>query len=81
MEEVVISPTRSNINYILKFLAELFEKRLEYRAIETHKSAISALHDPIGDIPVGNHPRVSALISGILNKRPPQQMHSFIWDA
>ena len=57
-----ISPTRSNINYVLDFLAELFEKGLEYRTTGTHRSAISAFHDPIENIQVGNHPRVSALI-------------------
>ena len=76
-----ISPTRSNINYVLDFLAELFEKGLEYRTIGTHRSAISAFHDPIENIRVGNHPRVSALMSGIFNKRPPQPKYPFIWDV
>ena len=76
-----ISPTRSNINYILDFLAELFEKGLEYRTIGSHRPAISAFHDPIGNIRVGNHPRVSALMSGIFNKKPPQPKYLFIWDV
>ena len=33
---------------------------------------ISASHDPIGNIWVGNHPSVYVLVSGILNKGPPQ---------
>ena len=33
-------------------------------------SAMSEFHDPIGNIRIGNHPRVSALMSGIFNKRP-----------
>ena len=76
-----ISPTRSNINYVLDFLAELFEKGLEYRTIGTHKSAISEFHDPIENIRIGNHPRVSALMSGIFNKRPPQPKYPFVWDV
>ena len=62
-------------------MAELFEKGLEYRTIGTHRSAISAFHDPIENIRVGNHPRVSALMSGIFNKRPPQPKYPFIWDV
>ena len=41
-----ISPTGSNINYTLDFLVELFEKGLKYRTIGTHRSVISAFHDP-----------------------------------
>ena len=37
--------------------------------------------DPIGNIRIGNHPRVSALMSGIFNKRPPQIKYQFIWDV
>ena len=76
-----ISPTRSNINYVLDFLAELFEKGLEYRTSGTHRSAISAFHDPLEIIRVGSHPRVSAFVSGIFNKRPPQPKYHFVWDV
>ena len=62
-------------------MAELFEKGLENRTIGTHRSAISAFHDSIGNIRVGNHPRISALMSGIFNKRPPQPKYPFIWDV
>ena len=76
-----ICSTRSNKNYVLDFLAELFEKELKYRAIGTHRSTIFAFHEPIENNRVGNHSRVSALMSGIFNKRPPQPKHPFIWDV
>ena len=62
-------------------MAELFEKGLEYRTIGTHRSVKSAFRDPIENIRVGNHPRVSALMSGISNLRPPQPKYSFISDV
>ena len=34
---------------------------------------ISTFHDPTGNIRVGNHPRVSALMSDVFNKRPLQK--------
>ena len=67
-----ISPTRSNTNYVLDFLVELCEKGLEYRTTGTCRSVISAYHHPTENIRVGNHPRVSVLMSGIFNKSPPQ---------
>ena len=66
--ELEVSPTRSNMNYVLDFLAELFEKGLEYKTIGTHRSAISALYEPNKNFGVGNHPSASALRSGIFNK-------------
>ena len=56
------------MNYVLDFLAELFEKGLEYKTIGTHRSTISALYEPNKNFGVGNHPSASALMSGIFNK-------------
>ena len=42
---------------------------------------ISLLHNTIGNIRVDNHPRVSALMSDIFDKAPPQPKYPFIWDA
>ena len=75
-----ISLIRSNINYILDFLTGLFKKELEYRTIGTPRSAISSFHGPIGNIRVGNHPRLSSLMLGIFNKSSTQPKYPFIWD-
>ena len=40
-------PVQCNVNWILDFLAFLFESGYEYRAICTHRSATSALHNNI----------------------------------
>ena len=45
------------------------------------RPAILTFHQPIENIEVGSHPRVSALTSGIFNKRPPQPKYPFIWDV
>ena len=42
---------------------------------------ISVFHDPIGNTRIGNHPRVSAPMSGIFSKRPPQPKYPFTWDV
>ena len=47
----------------------------------TQRYVILAFHDPIGNIRVDIHPRVSALMSAILNKKPPQPKYPFIWDV
>ena len=48
-----------------------------FNTIAGFRSAISAYRDPIGGITVGSNPRVSALLSGIFNSRPPQAKYTF----
>ena len=46
-----------------------------------HRSVISAYHEKVDDIPVGQHPLVTSLMAGIFNYRPPQPRHIFVWDV
>ena len=59
----------------------MFDSGYEYRTLCTHRSAISALHNNIEGRPVGEHPQVSSLITGVFNNRPPQPKYNFIWDV
>ena len=76
-----IDPFKCSINFVLDFLAELYDLDYKYSSINCHRSAISAYHDPIENVPVGQHPRVSSLMTGIFNQRPPQPRYSFVWDV
>ena len=76
-----ISPTACDISYVLDYLANLFEQGLQYSTIGSHRSAISAFHNPIDGVKIGENPRVSDLMSGIFNQRPPQPRYTFIWDV
>ena len=76
-----VESVRCNVNWILDFLAFMFESGFEYRAICTHRSAISALHNNVEGRPVGEHQQVSSLITGVINNRPPQSKYNFIWDV
>ena len=66
-----VDPVRCNMNWILDFLAFLFESGYEYTSICAYMSAISALHHNIEGRPVGEHPEVSSLIENVFNNRPP----------
>lgn len=76
-----VSPFRCSVNFVLDFLAELYQLQYEYSTINCHRSAISAYHDPLDNVPVGQHPKVSALMTGIFNQRPPKPRYSFVWDV
>ena len=55
---------------ILDYSAFLFGKGCDYRTIGCHKTAISAFHDYVDGKPVGQHPEVCTLVSGIFNNSP-----------
>ena len=80
-----VDPTRCSVNDGLEYLTDLFKLGRPYRTIALHRSAISAYHVPmvVGNalVPVGRHPKVSALMSGVHNLRPPAAKYAFTWDG
>ena len=44
----------------------------EHSTIAGFRSAIPAYHDPINGIPIGKKWRISTLLAGVYNNRPPQ---------
>ena len=58
-----LDPFRGDVNPVLEFLTEIFHDGLKYNTIAGYRSAISAYHDPIGPYKVGQHPRVSELMT------------------
>ena len=64
----------------MDFLAEIFELGFEYSTINTHRSAISTSHDPVEGFSVEKHPKISNLMVGVYNKRPPRPRYCCVWD-
>ena len=60
-----VDPTKCPINFVLDFLAYLLELSYEYSTINSYRSAISAYHDLIDYLPVGQHTRVCQLMTGV----------------
>ena len=46
-----------------------------------HRSTIPAFHKYIDGFPVGKHPRICSLVSGVFNLRPPKPRYMFVWDV
>ena len=76
-----INPIQCPLKDILDFLSDCFHKNQEYRTINKHRSAISAYHEPIGGIPVGQLELVCKLMKGISNNRTPGPRLLFVWDV
>ena len=73
-------PVCASLSGILNYLSSLFEKGVQYRTINSHRSAISAYHDYVHGKPVEKHPRICALLTGVFNQKPPQPCYTFFWD-
>ena len=54
---------------------------MQYRSVNTIRSAVSMTHEHIEGIPVGKHPLISQLLKGMYNLRPPQPRYSTTWDV
>lgn len=59
----------------------MFKEGLQYRTINTIRSAISMTHEHMEGAPIGKHPLVSRLFKGIHNSRPPQPRYVATWDV
>ena len=76
-----IDPLSSSISDILIFLTEVFNEGLAYRSLNVLRSAISSTHPKIDGFSVGQHPYVTRLLKGALNKRPPKPRYSHTWNV
>ena len=76
-----INPLSASLGNILEFLADQFDLGLQYRSLNTLRSAISNSHSQIDCVNVGSHPIVSRLLKGMFNARPPAPRYSGSWDV
>ena len=76
-----VNPFSCHLDSILLYLSDLYEKGLQYRTINSHKSAIPMTHLPIDNVCVGVHPLVSRLMKGIFNLRPAVPKYLKTWDV
>ena len=72
---------RPTLADITGFLARSFDEGLEYRTLNTYRSALSGVLPPIDGFPVGQHPLVVRLLKGVLNLRPAMPRYQQSWDA
>ena len=62
-----IDPISFAVQPFLEFLTSLFQEGLQYRTINTIRSAVSMTHSHIEGSPIGQHPLVSRLLRGVYN--------------
>lgn len=76
-----ISCVQTVIADILDFLSQLVEQGLSYSAINTARSALSAIGLVIDGFTVGSHPLIIRFMKGVYNMKPPQARYCETWDV
>ena len=79
-----INPVQADIGTGLNFLQELLDDPKIYRgysAINTARSALSAVIIRDSGIQFGEHPDVKLFMKGVFNQRPTRPRYTEIWDS
>ena len=75
------NPVSTSVVNIMQFLTDQFDTGLQYRTVNTIRSAISMTHPEIEGTAVGSHPLVSCLLKGMFNSRPPTPRYTVSWNV
>ena len=74
-------PIQCDINTLLSYLTDKYEKGYKYRTLNIHRSAISLYHNKIEGFKVGQHPLITELLKAIGKLRPPKPKMNGVWDV
>ena len=74
-----VDPYSYNVIRVLEFLTAFFDQGQSYSAINTARSALSAVF--YKEQTLGNSPIIKRFMKGIFELRPPLPRYSFIWDV
>ena len=74
-------PISGPIADVANFLAHLFEEGYQSRSLNSFRSAISSVHDPVDGVEVGKHPTISRLLKGAFHTRPPLPRYTSTWNV
>ena len=69
----------ASVTDFVNFLGSLFSEGLQYRSINTIRSAVSVTHPHVSGSPIGQHTLVTRLMKGIYNSRPPAPQYTSSW--
>ena len=76
-----MDPLHPDINHVLDFLTKLFHTGIGYSALNTARSAVSALCSTNDCMTLGAHPLVKRFMRGVFNLRPTKPRYSTTWDV
>ncbi|CAC5357552.1 unnamed protein product [Mytilus coruscus] len=79
--EQSVNPFQVTLATVIEFLTKLFKDGLQYRTINTYRSAMPKNHPLIDSLQVGKHPLIIRHMRAIFNERTPTSKYEFSWDV
>jgi len=79
--ERALDPVQAPVVPLVEFFKDMLKEGYEYNTINGFRSAVSALHEPIDGLPVGQHHLIKRTLAGIFNEKPPVPKYSDTWDV
>ena len=76
-----VDPISPTINQVLEFFTELYDNNCGYSALNSARSALSALISLPRDLSIGNHPLITRFLKGVFQIQPALPRYSSIWDV
>lgn len=76
-----IDPFCASVVDIVNYLSERFSKGDSYRTLNSRRSAISAFHELVDGIKVGQHALIRRLLTASFNAKPPQPRYTTQWNV
>ena len=76
-----ITPSQATTEDGIEFLTSLFKSGLGYSAVNTARSALSAVMKINDNISFGEHPLVCRFIKGVFQLKPALPKYTHIWDV
>jgi len=75
-----ISPYKFNIEELLNYLQQQFDKGLSYSSLNTCRSALSLISQDVDGYPIGQHPITKRFMKAVYKKRPNNVKYKSLWD-
>ena len=76
-----VSCVGPSISQGLDFLVELYDQGIGFSAVNTARSALPCILNPVNGITFGAHPRVTRFLKGVFESRPTESRYTETWDV
>ena len=74
-------PFQASVKLVLEFLTQLYQLGLGYSAMNTARSAVSAVTVTDDDRSIGAHSKIVRFMKGVFEQRTPQPRYKQTWDV
>jgi site-specific recombinase XerD len=80
-EDREMDPIHAPVEIVVEFLKDMLEQGYSYNTINGFRSAISAYHRKVENVPIGQHELVKKMMTAIFNENTPTPKYGQTWSV